>query len=125
MTNRRRLLGQQGEQLAKHYLAQKGYRIIGQNVRTRQGEIDLIAQDGRTLVFVEVRTRSSLACGTAAESVTWRKKQKLRELAVAYLQAQPQQIPSFRFDVVAIFQPALTLPGEPAEPTIEHFVAAF
>lgn len=124
MSNHRRLLGQRGEQLAKHFLLQKGYQIIGQNVRTRQGEIDLIAQDGRTLVFVEVRTRSSLACGTAAESVTWRKKQKLRELAVAYLQAQPRQVPAFRFDVVAIFQPGSTR-GEHIEPTIEHFVGAF
>ncbi|MGF9821455.1 YraN family protein [Brevibacillus agri] len=122
MSNRRRLLGQKGEQLAKRYLLQKGYEIVAQNIRTRQGEIDLIAQDGETLVFVEVRTRSSLACGTAAESVTWRKRQKLRELAVAYLQAQSRHVPSIRFDVVAIFHPAS---AEQAAPTIEHFVGAF
>ncbi|MED3497035.1 YraN family protein [Brevibacillus agri] len=124
MSNRRRLLGQKGEQLAKRYLLQKGYEIVAQNIRTRQGEIDLIAQDGETLVFVEVRTRSSFACGTAAESVTWRKRQKLRELAVAYLQAQSRHVPSIRFDVVAIFQPA-SADGEQAAPMIEHFVGAF
>ncbi|MBU8711442.1 MULTISPECIES: YraN family protein [Brevibacillus] len=125
MSDRRRLLGQKGEQLAMRYLAQKGYRIVEQNTRTKQGEIDLIVQDDKTLVFVEVRTRSSLTFGTAAESVTWKKKQKLRQLAMAYIQAQQQPIASFRFDVVAIFHPGGNDRSEPSEPVIEHFMNAF
>lgn len=125
MSDRRRLLGQKGEQLAMRYLAQKGYRIVEQNTRTKQGEIDLIVQDDKTLVFVEVRTRSSLTFGTAAESVTWKKKQKLRQLAMAYIQAQQPPIASFRFDVVAIFHSGGKDRSESSEPIIEHFMNAF
>jgi len=102
VTNQRRALGQKGEQMAEEFLEQKGYEIISRNARTRRGEIDLIAMDGSTLVFVEVRTRASYAFGTALESVTWRKKQKLRELAMEYLQSQEGFVPSFRFDVIAV-----------------------
>lgn len=118
MTERRRLLGQRGEQLAEHYLVNKGFRIVDRNVRTKRGEIDLIAMEGNCLVFVEVRTRSSRLFGTAAESITWKKKQKLRELAIEYLQSTAQPVPAFRFDVIAIYQ------GE-SEPIIEHYEAAF
>lgn len=102
MTDQRRALGQKGEQMAEDFLEQKGYEIISRNVRTRRGEIDLIAMDGSTLVFVEVRTRASHAFGTALESVTWRKRQKLRELAMEYLQSREGYVPSFRFDVIAV-----------------------
>ena len=102
MTEQRRALGQKGEQMAEEFLEQKGYEIISRNVRTRRGEIDLIAMDGSTLVFVEVRTRASHAFGTALESVTWRKRQKLRELAMEYLQSREGFVPSFRFDVIAV-----------------------
>ncbi|WP_289136494.1 YraN family protein [uncultured Brevibacillus sp.] len=102
MTDQRRALGQKGEQMAEQFLEQKGYEIISRNVRTRRGEIDLIAMDGSALVFVEVRTRASHAFGTALESVTWRKRQKLRELAMEYLQSREGFVPSFRFDVIAV-----------------------
>ena len=102
MTDQRRVLGQAGEQMAGEFLEQKGYQIIRRNVRTRRGEIDLIAMDDSTLVFVEVRTRTSHSFGTALESVTWRKRQKLRELATEYLQSVEGFVPSFRFDVVAV-----------------------
>ncbi|GIO06285.1 UPF0102 protein [Brevibacillus reuszeri] len=102
MTDQRRALGQKGEQMAEEFLEQKGYEIISRNARTRRGEIDLIAMDGSTLVFVEVRTRASHAYGTALESVTWRKRQKLRELALEYLQSWEGYVPSFRFDVIAV-----------------------
>ncbi|NNV04017.1 YraN family protein [Brevibacillus sp. MCWH] len=119
MSHRRRALGQRGEQIAALFLQQKGYRVIERNVRTRQGEIDLIAWDGDILVFVEVRTRTSTAYGTAAESVTWRKQRKLRELALAYLQHYEKSVPRFRFDVVAI----CCRPDQ--SPEIEHITHAF
>lgn len=123
MKNRRQLLGQEGEALARELLEQKGYRIVERNARTRRGEIDLIAMDGTVLVFVEVRTRSSHTFGTALESITWRKRQKLRELAMEYLQTTGGFVPAFRFDVIAIDcsnQGALK-----EQPQIQHIEQAF
>ncbi len=118
MSGRRIALGRAGESLAAAYLRKKGYRIVGRNVRFRQGEIDLIALDGRMLVFVEVRTRTSERFGTPAESVTPSKQRKLRELALAYLCQRSTPIAGFRFDVVAI---VLT----DGQPQIRHIPAAF
>lgn len=95
-------LGRWGEELAAHHLVEKGYSLLEKNVYSKHGEIDLIMLDGETLVFVEVKTRSQLTYGTPAESVTRRKQQKLRELALAYLQKQDRFYPDFRFDVCAI-----------------------
>ncbi|TKI54913.1 YraN family protein [Brevibacillus antibioticus] len=125
MSDRRRLLGQRGEQLAEGYLVNKGFRIVDRNVRTKRGEMDLIALDGNCLVFIEVRTRSSQFFGTAGESITWKKKQKLRELAIEYLQKTSQPIPAFRFDVVAIYTGTSTQGGDYMKPVIEHYESAF
>ncbi|WP_411501750.1 YraN family protein [Brevibacillus centrosporus] len=123
MSQQRRALGQAGEQAAEIFLRQKGYKILGRNVRTRRGEIDLIASIGETLVFVEVRTRSSGRHGTAAESITWRKQQKLRELAMDYLQSSTGFVPAFRFDVIAIQGQGMS--GIDMEASIEHIEHAF
>lgn len=123
MSDRRRALGQRGEEMAESFLRQIGYDIRERNVRSRRGEIDLIAVDGNTLVFVEVRTRASQSFGTAAESVTWRKRRKLRELAIAYLQNAAHPVPAFRFDVIAIYCPAGWESGR--EASIEHIKHAF
>lgn len=120
MSVRRKALGHQGENMAENFLQAKGYRMIARNVRMQHGEIDLIAADGETLVFVEVRTRSSVVYGTPAESVTWRKRRKLRELALAYLQNSNQPVARFRFDVIGIVH----LPGD-AQPRIDHITNAF
>ncbi|WP_429844572.1 YraN family protein [Brevibacillus sp. FIR094] len=125
MSDRRRLLGQRGEQLAESYLVNKGFRILDRNVRTKRGEMDLIARDGNCLVFIEVRTRSSQLFGTAGESITWKKKQKLRELAIEYLQKNAQPIPAFRFDVIAIYMGTSTQGGDFMKPVIEHYESAF
>lgn len=125
MSDRRRLLGQRGEQLAEGYLVNKGFRVVDRNVRTKRGEMDLIALDGNCLVFIEVRTRSSQSFGTAGESITWKKKQKLRELAIEYLQKSAQPIPTFRFDVIAIYTGASTQGGDFMKPVIEHYESAF
>lgn len=123
MSDRRRAVGEKGEQLAAQFLQKKGYEILERNVRTRQGEIDLIALDRRELVFVEVRTRTSAAYGNPAESVNWRKQKKLRELALAYLQRHPRRVPAFRFDVVAITVPAKATDTDQVK--IHHIEHAF
>lgn len=82
----RRDLGAFGERVAAAHLEAKGYRIRARNFRCREGEIDIVAEDGETLVFVEVRTRRGNALGTPAESVTVAKQRRLLTVARAYLQ---------------------------------------
>ncbi|MBI2939965.1 MAG: YraN family protein [Chloroflexi bacterium] len=98
----RRQTGQLGETLAMRYLERRGYTIVARNVRTARGELDLVAHDGGTLVFVEVRTRRTSAYGTPEESVDARKRAKLVELAEAYLQTQPSTDVPCRIDVIVV-----------------------
>ncbi|CAM3398359.1 MULTISPECIES: YraN family protein [Brevibacillus] len=123
MRDKRRILGQKGEELAGLFLQEKGYHILDRNVRSRQGEIDIIALDGHTLVFVEVRTRTQPTYGTAGESVTWRKRNKLRELALSYLQSHSHSFPAFRMDVIAIHCPTGDLKDKTTQ--IQHIEYAF
>jgi putative endonuclease len=98
----RKKLGALGERIAKEYIGKLGYQIIETNFRCHEGEIDIIAQDGEQLVFVEVRTRRGLDFGTPEESITVSKRQKLIEVAYAYLQSHEVLSPSWRIDVVAV-----------------------
>ncbi|OGD85544.1 hypothetical protein A3B51_03085 [Candidatus Curtissbacteria bacterium RIFCSPLOWO2_01_FULL_41_18] len=94
--------GKYGEDLACRYLSKLGYKIIERNFRIRGGEIDIIAKDGQTLVYVEVKTRSSNYFGTPEESVT---AQKLRflERAVKFYRARRKNLPQLeRIDVVSV-----------------------
>jgi putative endonuclease len=118
MSNRRKELGRKGEELAEAFLLAKSYRPVARNFRTRLGEIDLIAWDGSTLVFVEVRTRTGITFGTPTESITWKKRQKLRQLALSYLQTCEAPVAQFRFDVISVMYA-----GESAQ--IEHIPHAF
>ena len=102
MSDGRRRLGAFGERLAAAHLEAKGYRIRARNYRCREGEIDIVAQDGDTLVFVEVRTRRGDALGGPAESVTATKEARLVTAATSYVQALAQPPPDQRIDVVAI-----------------------
>ncbi|SEG54496.1 putative endonuclease [Nonomuraea solani] len=95
-------LGKQGEQLAVTYLEAKGMRVIERNWRCRHGEIDIIAEDGPTLVVVEVKTRSGRSHGTALESVRPAKLARLRMLAAQWLSAQPHTYETVRVDVIAL-----------------------
>jgi len=95
-------IGQQAEQLAKTYLLQHGLTLITQNYYCRRGEIDLIMQDGHSLIFVEVRYRKSSKFGSALESVDRRKQTKLIVTAEHYLQQNTSTFSSCRFDVIAI-----------------------
>ncbi|MFM1650751.1 YraN family protein [Brevibacillus sp. B_LB10_24] len=118
MSRWRARLGKKGEQLAVEHLQTKGYSILGQNVRFASGEIDIVAVDGNTLVIVEVRTRSSDRYGTPAESITWQKQGKLRELALLYLKQQ-QRRQRIRFDIVCI------LYKDSATFELKHIIGAF
>jgi putative endonuclease len=102
MTFERQALGIIGEELAARELASRGYAILERRYRTRYGEIDIVAEDGETLVFVEVRARATDEFGTAAESVTDRKKRKVTAMAVDYLTRHHVTNRPCRFDVVAI-----------------------
>ena len=101
-TDPRQATGTRGESLARTDLETRGYEILDTGFRTRYGEIDIIARDGETLVFVEVRTRRGIECGTAAESVSRQKQWKVSRAAAAYLAANGGDNRPCRFDVVAI-----------------------
>lgn len=103
MTDARQDLGRSGENLAILELEARGYAIIERRYRTAHGEIDIIARDGETLVFVEVRRKSSDEFGTAAESVTPAKQRRVIRMAIAYLALHGlYDRCHVRFDVVAI-----------------------
>ncbi len=99
----RRAVGSKYEQIAKEWLKKQGLTILAQNFRSRTGEIDLIARDERTIIFVEVKYRSSVSAGDPAEAVSWQKQMKIRNTARYYLYRNhyAEGIPC-RFDVVAI-----------------------
>ena len=97
------LSGEAAEQMACEYLLEQGLTLLGQNFRTRRGEIDLIMQDNGVLVFVEVRFRQSSAFGSAEESITRKKCERLTAAALGYMQRQHYgENTVARFDAVAI-----------------------
>jgi len=118
--NARQILGKRGEDIGAAWLEARGMRIVERNFRCSYGEIDIIGQMDETLVFVEVRGRSSDQWGTPAESVNFRKKKKLRALAACYLSRGNKMDTDCRFDVLGIlYDPA----GN--EPYIEWIRNAF
>jgi putative endonuclease len=116
----RRILGHSGERAAERYLIGQGFRILERGLRSPLGELDLIALDGRQIVFVEVKSRANLDAGHPAEAVDLSKQHKLTTLALAYLKKHGLLEHSARFDVVAIIWPE-----ESKQPRIEHFRNAF
>lgn len=96
-------LGYFGEDLAAKHLEQAGLAVMLRNYRCPKGEIDIIARDGKTLVFVEVRLRTSAVRGYAEESIGLWKKQRLRSIATYFLLDKGYETwPDIRFDVIAI-----------------------
>lgn len=93
--------GHSGEEYAALFLQARGLHIVARNWRCRLGEIDLIARDGATLVFVEVRQRASRSYGGAAESITIAKQRKLSAAAALYLASLGREVPC-RFDALLI-----------------------
>lgn len=116
----RQITGRRGERVARTELERRGYAILATGFRTKCGEIDLVARDGATLVFVEVRTRRDGRCGTAAESVTRRKQLQVARMARAYLATEGGGDGPCRFDVVAI-----DYDGACSDPRIVVYQAAF
>ena len=102
LTKERIELGQLGEALALKKMKGLGYKCIVRNYRCPLGEVDLIAKDGKTLVFVEIKTRKRKSLGYAKEAVTERKKRQLSKVALAYMKANDCSHMKSRFDVVAI-----------------------
>lgn len=102
MTLRRQQLGKAGESLAVEELERRGYAIVARRYRTACGEIDIVAEDGGTLVFVEVKARATAEFGTAAEAVTRWKQRRLARMARDYLTRADIADRPCRFDVVAI-----------------------
>jgi putative endonuclease len=94
--------GQLGEDLAAQFLQEKGYRIIERNYRYDRGEIDIVAQDGKDLVFVEVKLRETESFGSPEESITPFKEEQLKKVAEGYLFEHDAEDQQCRFDVVAI-----------------------
>jgi putative endonuclease len=94
-------VGARAEALAADYLARQGLALVARNFRTRHGEIDVIVRDRDTLVFVEVRLRSSAAYGGAAASITRAKRARLIKAAHAYLATLARE-PPCRFDAILL-----------------------
>jgi putative endonuclease len=102
MSHARQVLGKHGEDLACRELERRGYAIVARRYRRRAGEVDIVARDGGTLVFVEVKARDGRAFGTAAEAVTGLKKRRIVQLARDYMMRHHVTDCPCRFDVVSI-----------------------
>lgn len=118
MTEERLSLGRMGEDAAARYLQRLGMKILQRNFSTPVGELDLVARQRRTLVFVEVKTRSSSSFGSPAEAVGPRKQRQIIRAAKWYLNNQPGKNLQPRFDVVSIL-----VKGGDLE--VEHIPGAF
>ena len=101
-TDTRRATGIKGEEEAARFLTRSGYAILDRNIRTRAGEIDLVAKEGKTLVFVEVKTRRDLDGDPPQAGVHTRKQNRLAKLAHGYLKLKRIRQTPCRFDVVAV-----------------------
>ena len=110
--------GRRGEDAAVDYLAKKGYRIVERNFRFGRGEIDIVAEDGDTLVFVEVKARRTDTYGAPEDAVSMHKRRQLRRVAEGYLFKHGIEDKACRFDVVSVRRR-----GEETE--IGHLVDAF
>jgi putative endonuclease len=115
----RAALGQYGEQVAAEHLEEAGLRILDRNWRCPEGEIDIVAADGDTLVICEVKTRSGLGYGDPAEAVIAAKAARLRRLALRWLAADRPRWRDLRFDVVTVLR------GPDGKPLVRHLRGAF
>ncbi|MFN8543152.1 MAG: YraN family protein [Candidatus Binatia bacterium] len=111
-------LGRRGEAVAEAFLRASAFEIVARNYRCRMGEIDLVARDGPTLVFVEVRSRSGVGRGTPLESVDGRKQARVARVARHFLATHGWTERAARFDVVGV-----RFDADP--PAVEHVRGAF
>jgi putative endonuclease len=113
-------LGDRGEAAATRFLRRSGFRIVERGHDSPLGELDIIALDGRTVVFVEVKTRTSADAGHPAEAIDATKQRRMTQAALAYLKSKRLLNNAARFDVVAV-----TWPQDSRRPQIEHYRNAF
>jgi putative endonuclease len=118
VTQARQSFGKIGEDLACRALEARGYAIVARRYRRRRGEIDIIARDGPTLVFVEVKARHGREFGAAVEAVTRLKRRRIVRLAMDYLMRERLTNTPCRFDVVSVSL-------ESGEPRVEVYPNAF
>jgi putative endonuclease len=118
MSDARQILGKIGEDLACQELQRRGYAILARRYRRRGGELDIVARDGQTVVFVEVKTREGCEFGAGAESVTRFKRRRMASVALDYMARNNLMECPCRFDVVSIDM------GE-SKPRIELYQNAF
>lgn len=112
-------LGRRGEELAHRYLENQGLVVLARNWRCREGELDIVATDGDTLVVCEVKTRAGVGYGLPAEAVTHAKVARIRRITHQWMSEWRLRFPAIRFDVVSVVWP----PG--GEPQLDHIEGAF
>ena len=116
----RRLLGNRGEDTAAAYLKRQGLKILARQHRNHYGEIDLIARDGKQIVFVEVKTRSGADHGRPEDAVNDTKQRKIVQAALCWLKQKRRLRQPVRFDIVSILWP-----DPDREPLVNHYPNAF
>jgi putative endonuclease len=112
-------LGRFGEQLAVRHLEAAGFEILDRNWRCAEGEIDIVAADGETLVVCEVKTRSGTSFGDPSEAVVGAKAARVRRLALRWLAARDLRWRDLRFDVVTVLR------RREGDPVVRHMRGAF
>lgn len=112
--------GKLGEQIAADFLSSKGYTIITRNFQTRSGEIDIIARDGDTLVFIEVKTRKNEKFGKPIEQIDEKKANRIRITAEEYIVKQNCKNMDCRLDAISV-----NMDGETHDFHVEHFINSF
>jgi putative endonuclease len=117
--NDNKTLGERGEAIAVAYLKGQRFTIVARNFRCKSGEVDIIARDGKTFVFVEVKARRTLSFGSPQAAVTPFKQRQISKAALTWLANNRLHEASARFDVIAI------LLREHEVPAIEHIRDAF
>jgi putative endonuclease len=102
MTKERILLGKKGEELALRHLKKMGYKTIERNYRCKFGEVDIVAKDGKTLSFVEVKCTRSSILNSPKESITRKKQHQISKVALDYIRRRRLAETEARFDVIAV-----------------------
>lgn len=121
MTIKRINLGKEGEDFAAKLLKKSGYKIKETNYRSPVGEIDIIATEGGTLAFIEVKTRSGIGFGSPEEAVNIRKQKQIINSAMHYLQSAKMEETPVRFDVVSVIAEDTKLTGNIIKNAFEAF----
>lgn len=119
MTEKRITLGKQGEEFATGFLIKKGYKIKERNYKSTLGEIDIIALSGETIVFIEVKTRSSLKFGLPFEAVTKKKQHQISKTALHYMSKMKISETAARFDIVSVISKGQKMEAELIENAFE------